>query len=75
MATSGFNAPARNGKVRGCAGAHRCLVETITVAAQRIPETSSSEMALFIGIAFVVIAVAWMVLSGVKRNRQQQPRV
>jgi hypothetical protein len=32
-------------------------------------------MALFIGIAFVVIAVAWMVLSSVKRNRQQQPRV
>ena len=31
-------------------------------------------MALFIGIAFVIIAVAWMVLSGVKRHRQQQPR-
>ena len=31
-------------------------------------------MALFIGIAFVIIVVAFMVLSGVKRNRQQQPR-
>jgi uncharacterized membrane protein HdeD (DUF308 family) len=50
-------------------------VETITVAAQRIPGTSASEMALFVGIAFVIVAVAWMVLSGVKRNRQQQPRV
>jgi hypothetical protein len=28
-------------------------------------------MALFIGIAFVIIVVAFMVLSGVKRNRQQ----
>lgn len=31
-------------------------------------------MALFIGIALVIVAVAWMVLSGVKRHRQQQPR-
>jgi len=27
-------------------------------------------MALFIGIAFVIVVVAWMVLSGVKRSRQ-----
>jgi uncharacterized membrane protein len=48
-------------------------VETITVAAQRIPGTSSSasEMAMFIGIALAIVAVAWMVLSGVKRHRQQ----
>jgi hypothetical protein len=45
-------------------------VETITVAAQRIPGTSASEMALFIGIAFVIVVVAWRVLSGVKRSRQ-----
>ena len=32
-------------------------------------------MALFIGLAFVIVVVAWMVLSGVKRNRHQQPRV
>ena len=62
--------PARGAKVDACVGAHRCLLETITVAADRIPGTSSSEMALFIGIALVIIAVAWMVLSGVKRNRQ-----
>ena len=30
---------------------------------------------MFIGIALGIIAVAWMVLSGVKRHRQQQPRV
>jgi hypothetical protein len=52
-------------------GARSCLVDTITVAAQRIPATnSSSEMAMFIGIALVIVAVAWMVLSGVKRHRQ-----
>jgi hypothetical protein len=45
-------------------------VETITVAAERIPGTSASEMALFIGIALVIVAVAWMVLSGVKRRQQ-----
>jgi hypothetical protein len=47
-------------------------VETITVAAQRIPGTgtSTSEMAMFVGIALVIVAVAWMVLSGVKRHRQ-----
>ena len=28
-------------------------------------------MALFIGIALVIVVVTWMVLSGVKRNRQQ----
>ena len=29
---------------------------------------------MFIGIALVIVAVAWMVLSGVKRHRQQPPR-
>ena len=47
-------------------------METITVAASRINSTSSSpEMALLIGAVLVVAAVLWMVLSGVKRNRQQ----
>ena len=49
-------------------------METITVAAQRVPATSTSEMALYIGLALVIAVVAWMVLSGVKRSRQQQPR-
>jgi hypothetical protein len=45
-------------------------VETVTVAAQRINPPHTSEMAVFIGIALVIIAIAWMVVSGVKRNRQ-----
>jgi hypothetical protein len=50
-------------------------VETITVAASRINTASSpSEMALLFGAVLVIAAVVWMVLSGVKRNRQQ-PRV
>jgi hypothetical protein len=28
---------------------------------------------MFVGIAVVIVAVAWMVLSGVRRNRQQPP--
>jgi hypothetical protein len=46
-------------------------VETITVAADRIPTSHTPGMAVFIGIAFVVIAIAWMALS----RRQRQPRV
>ena len=47
-------------------------METITVAASRIDTTtSSSEMALLIGAVLVVATVVWMVLSGVKRHRQQ----
>jgi hypothetical protein len=47
-------------------------LETITVAASRINTTSSpSEMALLVGAVLVVAVVVWMVLSGVKRNRQQ----
>jgi hypothetical protein len=47
-------------------------VETITVAASRISAPSpSSEMALLIGAVLIVAAVVWMVLSGVRRNRQQ----
>ncbi|HEX8784317.1 MAG TPA: hypothetical protein VF764_13155 [Steroidobacteraceae bacterium] len=44
-------------------------METITVAAQRLPGTSASDMALFIGIAFIIVAVAWMVRSGFRRDR------
>ena len=46
-------------------------METVTVAAERINPSTTSEMAVFIGIALVIIAVAWMALSGVRRNRQQ----
>jgi hypothetical protein len=49
-------------------------VETVTVAAERIPSSHSPDMALLIGIAVVVVVVAWMVLSGMRRHRQQPPR-
>ena len=43
-------------------------METITVAAARINGSNTPEMAMFIGIALVIVAVAWMVLA--KRHRQ-----
>jgi predicted ABC-type sugar transport system permease subunit len=43
-------------------------VETITVAAERIPTSYTLGMPVFIGIALVIVVVAWMVLS--KRHRQ-----
>ena len=59
------------GKVAGCAGAPGCPVETVTVAAERINPPHTSEMVVLIGIALVIVAIAWMVVSGVKRNRHQ----
>jgi hypothetical protein len=44
-------------------------VETITVAAARINGPNTPEMAVFIGIALVVVAVAWMMLA-----KRRQPR-
>jgi uncharacterized membrane protein len=46
-------------------------VETITVAADRINTSHTPGMAVFIGIALIVIAIAWMVLA----KRHRQPRV
>jgi hypothetical protein len=46
-------------------------VETITVAADRIPSSHTPGMAVLIGIALVVLAIAWMALS----KRHRQPRV
>jgi uncharacterized membrane protein len=46
-------------------------VETITVAADRIPTSHTPGMAVFIGIALVIVAIAWMALS----RRHRQPRV
>ena len=43
-------------------------METITVAAERIPTSYIPGMPVFIGIALVIVVVAWMVLS--KRHRQ-----
>jgi len=54
--------------VSGCAGVPWCLVETITVAAERIPSSYTPGMPVLIGIALLVVIVSWMVLS--KRHRQ-----
>ena len=43
-------------------------METITVAAARINGSKTPEMAVFIGIALVIVAIVGMVLA--KRNRQ-----
>jgi predicted ABC-type sugar transport system permease subunit len=43
-------------------------VETITVAAERIPSSFTPGMPVLIGIALLVVIVTWMVLS--KRHRQ-----
>jgi hypothetical protein len=43
-------------------------VETITVAAERIPTSYTPGMPVLIGIALLVAVVAWMMLS--KRHRQ-----
>ena len=45
-------------------------METITVAAERIPASHTPEMAVLIAIALVIAAVAWMVL-----KRHRQPRI
>ncbi|MBV8143451.1 MAG: hypothetical protein JO184_00490 [Gammaproteobacteria bacterium] len=44
-------------------------METITVAAQRIDTSHSPGMAVLIGIALVIVAVTWMVLSNLRRHR------
>ena len=43
-------------------------MEPITVAAARINGPNTPEMAVFIGIALVVVAIAWVMLA--KRHRQ-----
>jgi predicted ABC-type sugar transport system permease subunit len=43
-------------------------VETITVAAERIPSSYTPGMPVLVGIALLIVVVAWMVLS--KRHRQ-----
>jgi ABC-type nickel/cobalt efflux system permease component RcnA len=46
-------------------------VETITVAATRSAEFSLSEMEMMVGSAIVIVLLAWMVLSRVRRDRNQ----
>ena len=45
-------------------------METVTVAAERINPSPSSETLVLIGIALVIVAIAWMLRAGVRRNRQ-----
>jgi len=49
----------------------RSVVETITVAATRSSAFSLSEMEMLIGSAIVVAVLVWMVLSRVRRDRNQ----
>ena len=46
-------------------------METITVAATRSSAFGVSEMEMLIGSAIVVAVLVWMVLSRVRRNRNQ----
>jgi hypothetical protein len=43
-------------------------VETITVAAERIPSSYTPGMPVLVGIALLIVVVGWMVLF--KRHRQ-----
>jgi hypothetical protein len=47
-------------------------VETITVAASRGSAFSLSEAEMMVGSAIVIVALAWMVLSRLRRDRQQR---
>jgi ABC-type nickel/cobalt efflux system permease component RcnA len=47
------------------------VVETITVAATRSSEFSLSEMEMLVGSAIVIAVLVWMLLSRVRRDRNQ----
>lgn len=44
----------------------------ITVAASRPPAFSLSEMEMLVGSGLVIAVLAWMVLSRLRRQRQQR---
>ena len=46
-------------------------METITVAATRSAEFSLSEMEMLVGSAIVIALLAWMLLSRLRRDRNQ----
>jgi len=48
-------------------------VQTVTVAADRISTVNSMDIGVLVGVV-VIIAVVWMVLASVRRQRHQ-PRV
>jgi ABC-type nickel/cobalt efflux system permease component RcnA len=47
------------------------VVETITVAASRSAEFSLSEMEMLVGSAIVIALLVWMLLSRLRRDRNQ----
>jgi hypothetical protein len=47
-------------------------VETFTVAASRPSTFSLSEMEMLVGSGLVIAVLAWMVLSRIRRQRQQR---
>ncbi|MBS0578852.1 MAG: hypothetical protein JSR36_06275 [Proteobacteria bacterium] len=46
-------------------------METITVSTTRSSVFSLSEMELMVGSAIVIVVLAWMVLSRMRRDRHQ----
>ena len=49
----------------------RCVVQTITVTAERSSALSLSEMELLVGSAIVIGVLVWMVLSKMRRNHNE----
>jgi hypothetical protein len=46
-------------------------VETVTVTASRASAFSLSEMEMLVGCAIVIAALAWMVLTHMRRDRHE----
>ena len=46
-------------------------METITVAAARPSAFSLSEMEMLVGVAVIIVVIAWMLFARVRRDRQQ----
>ena len=70
-----FTARAPSARLDECVGISRAsevfVVETITVAATRSAEFSLSEMEMLVGSAIVIAVLVWMLLSRVRRDRNQ----
>ncbi|MBV9343378.1 MAG: hypothetical protein JO341_11775 [Gammaproteobacteria bacterium] len=60
-------------KVLTLVPASRCVVETITVTAGRTPSSFTlSEMEMLVGSAIVLVVLAWMALSRMRRRPGSQ---
>ena len=49
----------------------RCVVQTITITAERSSALSLSEMELLVGSAIVIGVLVWMVLSKMRRDHNE----